>query len=226
MWKKFILCLFVTITSTVLPLATPVYAASVDTELLKVVAQIYNSQRAQALVKDDSFLGAENEKILQGILAKKVDASSLEKIKYLMEVELSKELSSVEFPYGKELALLTALLNENKSITQQSLIGAEGTPSNYHRVLDMKATAYAPGTQDNGIWNQKTYVGSTVRKGVAAVDPKIIPMGTKLWVEGYGEALAVDQGSAIKGNRIDLAFDNREEALDYGIKTVKVYILN
>ena len=68
-------------------------------------------------------------------------------------------------------------------------------------------------------------MGGKVRKGVAAVDPTVIPMGTKLWIEGYGEAIAEDQGSAIKGNRIDLAFNNRSEALDYGIQPVKVYVL-
>ncbi|MDD4600596.1 MAG: 3D domain-containing protein, partial [Negativicutes bacterium] len=84
----------------------------------------------------------------------------------------------------------------------------------------------APGPLDNGKWNNLTYVGGIVQKGVVAVDPKIIPMGTKLWVEGYGQAVAEDQGSAIKGNRIDLAFNDRQEAIDYGIQNVKVYVLN
>ena len=90
----------------------------------------------------------------------------------------------------------------------------------------MTATAYAPGPLDNGKWNNLTYMGGTVQHGVAAVDPRVIPMGTKLWVEGYGEAIAEDQGSAIKGNRIDLAFDKRNDALDYGIQNVKIYVLN
>jgi len=89
----------------------------------------------------------------------------------------------------------------------------------------MTATAYAPGALDNGKWGNLTYMGGKVRKGVAAVDPDVIPMGTRLWIEGYGEAVAEDQGSAIQGNRIDLAFNNRSEALNYGIQRVKAYVL-
>jgi len=62
-------------------------------------------------------------------------------------------------------------------------------------------------------------------RGIVAVDPKVIPMGTKLYVEGYGEAIAADQGGAIKGNRIDLYFDTHQQALNYGMKTVNVTIL-
>lgn len=115
--------------------------------------------------------------------------------------------------------------NLNPSVNQQnnSLTGA---PENYREVLDMTATAYAPGSADNGRWGDLTYVGTKVRQGVAAVDPQIIPMGTKLWVEGYGYAIAEDQGSAIKGNRIDLAFNELKTAQDYGIQNVKVYVLN
>jgi 3D (Asp-Asp-Asp) domain-containing protein len=50
-------------------------------------------------------------------------------------------------------------------------------------------------------------------------------MGTRLYVEGYGEGIAADQGGAIKGNRLDLCFSSHQEALDWGIKTVKVTIL-
>ena len=53
-----------------------------------------------------------------------------------------------------------------------------------------------------------------------ATDPYIIPMGTKLYIMGYGEAVAADVGSAIKGNRIDLAFMSRREALEWGRRRV------
>jgi 3D (Asp-Asp-Asp) domain-containing protein len=63
-------------------------------------------------------------------------------------------------------------------------------------------------------------------RGIVATDPDVIPMGTRLYVEGYGEAIAADQGSAIQGNRIDLFFDSRQEAMDWGMKTVQVTILS
>ncbi|MFS8542968.1 MAG: 3D domain-containing protein, partial [Limnochordales bacterium] len=61
--------------------------------------------------------------------------------------------------------------------------------------------------------------------GVVAVDPGVIPLGTRVYIPGYGIALAADVGSAIRGHRIDLAFDTYREALHYGRRWVKVYIL-
>lgn len=60
---------------------------------------------------------------------------------------------------------------------------------------------------------------------VIAVDPKVIPLGTKVYVEGYGYAIAGDIGSAIKGNKIDLFFPTKAEAYKWGRKDVKIKIL-
>jgi 3D (Asp-Asp-Asp) domain-containing protein len=61
--------------------------------------------------------------------------------------------------------------------------------------------------------------------GVVAVDPRVIPLGTRLFVEGYGSAIAGDTGGAIKGNRIDLCFNSDDEAEKVGRRTVRVLIL-
>jgi len=124
-------------------------------------------------------------------------------------------------------AVITKLLLNmalNPKIVQDSNSLA-GPPANYRKVVDMKATAYAPGQMDNGQWGNLTYLGGPIRHGVVAVDPKVIPLGSKVWVEGYGPAIAEDEGGAIVGNRIDLAFNSRQEALDYGIRPVKVFLL-
>lgn len=144
-------------------------------------------------------------------------------VKERLRVRLSERLT----PYQDTILILATLLDQDKLIPQAVRQNEEltGSPQNYKKIINMTATAYAPGPLDNGKWNDKTYTGGQVKKGVAAVDPDVIPMGTKLWVEGYGQAIADDQGSAIKGSRIDLAFDQRDEALAYGIKPVKVYIL-
>jgi 3D (Asp-Asp-Asp) domain-containing protein len=94
------------------------------------------------------------------------------------------------------------------------------------KVLTMVATAYDGCYACNKPWyGYPSYIGLPLAKGIVAVDPKVIPMGTKLYVEGYGNAIAADQGNAIKGNRIDLYFDTHQQALNYGMKTVKVTIL-
>ena len=98
----------------------------------------------------------------------------------------------------------------------------KGVPSKYTRAITMHATAYS--SQDPGNGNY-TATGSRLKKGIVSVDPKIIPLGTKMYVEGYGYAIADDVGGAIKGHRIDLAFDSRYDALQFGRQNVTVYIL-
>lgn len=98
-----------------------------------------------------------------------------------------------------------------------------------NRVVDVTATAYTSGPEDNGAWDDKTHIGTKVRPGVIAVDPKVIPLGSKVYVEladGAGMyAVAEDTGGAIKGNRIDIALGNRGEAKQFGIQDAKVHIL-
>jgi len=93
------------------------------------------------------------------------------------------------------------------------------------RTLTMLATAYDPGPGSNGQWAGISYLGTPLHYGIVAVDPNVIPLGSRLYIEGYGEGYAADTGGAIKGNRIDLCFNTYEEAMDFGMKNVKVTIL-
>lgn len=105
------------------------------------------------------------------------------------------------------------------------------------RSIVMKASAYdlsfescgkRPGDKYYGI----TASGTKAKPGTVAVDPKVIPLGTKLYIESmdgtasYGVATAEDKGGAIKGNRIDLFYSNRSDALQFGRREVKVYIMD
>lgn len=93
------------------------------------------------------------------------------------------------------------------------------------RTLSMVATGYTDAPEENYPYaGQPSYIGLPLARGIVAVDPNIIPMGTKLYIEGYGEAIAADQGGAIKGNRIDLFFDSKAEAYSWGMKTVRVTV--
>lgn len=103
--------------------------------------------------------------------------------------------------------------------------------------LYMQATGYdigyescgkLPGDPLYGI----TATGIRATYGVVAVDPRVIPLGSKLFIQTtdgsftYGYAIAADTGGAIKGNRIDLCFDSRTDALNFGRRDVVVYVLN
>jgi 3D (Asp-Asp-Asp) domain-containing protein len=90
------------------------------------------------------------------------------------------------------------------------------------KVLEMEASGYTDRVGNVGYF---TCTGHRVRRGVVAVDPNVIKLGTKLYVQGYGYAQALDVGSAIKGNKIDLYFETYQEAIKWGRKKVKVFIL-
>lgn len=90
------------------------------------------------------------------------------------------------------------------------------------RTIVMEATAYTADDPGNsGI----TAGGHYLTRGLVSVDPSVIPLGTRLYIEGYGEAIADDTGGAIVGNRIDLGMDSRDEALNFGRQDVVVHIL-
>lgn len=90
------------------------------------------------------------------------------------------------------------------------------------QVLTMEATAYLP---TDGGGDGITASGIQAKHGVVAVDPNVIPLGTKLYIPGYGEALAADTGGDIVGSRIDVVMEDYGEAMQFGRRTVEVYVL-
>ena len=109
-------------------------------------------------------------------------------------------------------------------------VTSRGESFRYSYYIDMVATAYTYG--DGGKWGNVTATGKTVKVGHVAVDPKVIPLGTRLYIAYpngkwvYGYAVAEDTGGAIKGNRIDLFFPTKQECKNFGRRTVRVYILD
>lgn len=101
--------------------------------------------------------------------------------------------------------------------------GLEKTSYIASGALSMVATAY---TAQCAGCSGYTATGYRAGHGIVAVDPRIIPLGTKLYIPGYGFAIAGDTGGAIIGHRIDLGFDSVADALEFGRRTVKVYTLH
>lgn len=138
-------------------------------------------------------------------------------------------------PTTNKTASTTAQKSKDKtpstqSTTEKKSPGSATPPNDYKKVLDISATAYAPGAHDNDQWGDKTYTGTQVRPGIIAVDPDIIPLGSRVYIEypdGHGEYVtAEDTGGAIKGNRIDIAKETVHEAENFGIQNVKIYVVN
>ncbi len=91
----------------------------------------------------------------------------------------------------------------------------------------LEATAYYPGPNNyGGGVGPRTAIGLLAQRGVVAVDPAVIRLGSRLYVEGYGYAVAGDTGGAIQGLRIDLCYNTYDEAIQFGRRPVKVYILD
>jgi len=241
--KKIVATIMLAVVVTAFSPVAPQASAAAIGDIAGLVEQDSTVARIQDLINVKQELEKGNKEAALNALAKAAQAQiaksniglvmANDDVKQVVETavrqQIEQKVSEQLAPYQEKLDILNLFLNSGNTLNpvaaraNNSLTGA---PQNYSRVLDVTATAYGPGPLDNGKWNDLTYMGGKVKKGVVAVDPNVIPMGTKLWVEGYGEAVAEDQGSAIKGSRIDLAFDNRQEALDYGIQKVKVYVLN
>lgn len=95
------------------------------------------------------------------------------------------------------------------------------------KTLQMQSTAYTAACDGcSGITATGIDLNSNAHMKVIAVDPSVIPLGTRVHVEGYGEAIAGDTGGAIKGNKIDVHVPTKEDATNYGSKSVKVTILD
>lgn len=100
-------------------------------------------------------------------------------------------------------------------------------PTTTGKTFTMRATAYTAYCEGcSGITANGTDIRSNPNLKVIAVDPRVIPLGTRVWVEGYGEAIAADTGGAIKGNKIDVFIPTEGQARQWGVKNVTVKILD
>lgn len=110
--------------------------------------------------------------------------------------------------------------------TQEVQQGTQQVAGESIQTMTMSATAYTAYCNGcSGVTANGTDLRANPNVKVIAVDPSVIPLGTRVWVEGYGEAVAADTGTAIKGNKIDVFIPSKEGALAWGRKSVKVTIL-
>lgn len=124
---------------------------------------------------------------------------------------------------------LTAKAVNNENVT------VSGKTYDVAKTIQMTATAYSADPAENGGWGPVDYFGNPLKVGTVAVDPSKIALGTKLYIVGYDYAglptggmiaTALDAGSAIQGNRIDMFVPGTAaQANTFGIQYVKVYVL-
>ncbi|UQD50662.1 hypothetical protein C0971_00245 [Bacillus methanolicus] len=136
---------------------------------------------------------------------------------------------------GKEVS--RTLISEQKIKDKQDKIVAVGTKviseqvsrgsAEDGREFYVNSTAYTASCNGcSGITSSGINLRANPNVKVIAVDPRVIPLGTKVYVEGYGYAVAADTGSAINGYKIDVFFPTNEQAYRWGNKMVKIKVLN
>lgn len=146
-------------------------------------------------------------------------------VKQAGEVGRKRQIIEITYEDGREVArrvVTEEVIKEPRdkvvALGTRQVVSRGGQDIRFREALVVTATAYSP-------TGNRTATGVIPEKGVIAVDPRVIPLGTRVYVESYGYGRALDVGSAIQGRRIDVFFPSAEEARRWGVRQVKLYIL-
>ncbi|MGM2864261.1 3D domain-containing protein, partial [Bacillus cereus group sp. Bce021] len=193
------------------------------------IAKAKEEAKAQEIAK------AKEEAKAQEIARAKEEAKAKEIAKAKEEAKAQEIARAKEEAKAKEIARAKeeAKAREIEKAKEEAKAKEESknNTQSAKRELTVVATAYTADPSENGTYGGRvlTAMGHDLTANpnmrIIAVDPKVIPLGSKVWVEGYGEAIAGDTGSAIKGNRIDVLMGSKSKAMNWGRQTVKVKIL-
>lgn len=198
-----------------------------------------NKVLLDSVVNEVKELGEKQEEFLsQGTSDSKDSANQEEVMKTITSDEAVTEVKDEKTELIENDVTETKeepMIQENINQTQELV-----PPTNYVRTIDVKATAYclckkccgkSPSNPGYGVTASGLKIIPGTGMKVVASDPSVIPLGTKVYIEGlygakdYGYATVADTGSAIKNLKIDLYMDTHQMALNWGVKSVRVYIL-
>lgn len=184
----------------------------------KVVEEKFSVPYETVYVEDATLYKGESEIAVQG---QNGSVTRKYTVTYEDGVEVSREMISEikTEPINQVVAVGTKIYFTNN----------RGFNDSYSKVYDMVATAYSP-TPEN--WGYATASGNRARDGVVAVDTRVIPLGTRLYIKSnvpgipdYGYCIAWDTGGAIKNMRVDLFMESEADCVKFGIRDVTVYVL-
>ena len=113
------------------------------------------------------------------------------------------------------------------SISKSSSLAADSViKNNFKKLGNYRLSFYCPCATCNGRSDAKTKLGTKMAEGrTIAVDSRVIPLGSRVYIDGYGVFIAEDTGGAIKGNRIDVCVANHSRAYQFGIDYADVYLI-
>ena len=205
----------------------PVYAAENQVEAPSIETEIVEKATVQNLSASLVELSKENQAVtlVKEDIAKKEAAAkkaAAEKAAKEAAEKAAAEKAAAEKAAAEKLAAEQAAAAKAEEEAAASSAQAGG------RTITMESTAYSSDPADALGGGTVTATGQNLLTNpmAVAVDPSVIPLGTRLYVEGYGEAYAVDTGSAIQGNIIDVHFSTAAQCYSWGRRTVQVTILS
>ncbi|MDM5254188.1 cell wall-binding protein EntB [Bacillus toyonensis] len=206
-----------------------------EVEKVKEEAKVQEIAKAKEEAKVQEIAKAKEEAKAQEIAKAKEEAKAQEIAKAKEEAKAREIAKAKEEAKAQEIARAKeeAKAREIEKAKEEAKAKEESknNTQSAKRELTVVATAYTADPSENGTYGGRvlTAMGHDLTANpnmrIIAVDPKVIPLGSKVWVEGYGEAIAGDTGSAIKGNRIDVLMGSKSKAMNWGRQTVKVKIL-
>jgi 3D (Asp-Asp-Asp) domain-containing protein len=189
--------------------------------IVKPGCKIKVTRVEQKIIKEQYSIPASSEK--------KADSSLLRGQERVLQKGSSGEgerVIKVVYEDGKEVSretveerVLRPSVNKVIAYGTANVVSRGGNTLRYRRVFQARATAYGPSA------GKYTATGAKAGRGSIAVDPRVIPLGTRLYVDGYGHGTANDVGGEIKGNAVDVYFPSDAECRRWGVRTVNVYIL-
>ncbi|EAD3233877.1 G5 and 3D domain-containing protein [Listeria monocytogenes] len=200
---------------------------TVEVTYVNSKAEKKNEQvKFETVYKEDDSLNKGVEKVVQeGKNGEKVveykvtfENGKEKKRDVIKENVTSNKTDKVVVRGTKEKVVATQVSTSSSSASSSS----SSAPSSGGKTYRMESTAYSGG----GITAYGINLSANPGLKVIAVDPRVIPLGSKVWVEGYGEAIAGDTGGVIKGNIVDVYFPNESQCYSWGRRMVSVKVLN
>lgn len=195
-------------------------------DINKIVSKIptlTNELSIESLIEIEERMNMSNEEIAK--LVYEGHYGNGQKRRELLEEEgrdfdeIQKEVEKLKSKVTSEAVTKTSKDNSSQNKSEPIKAASGG------KTLVMEATAYSTSEPELGRYTANG-TDLHVNPRVIAVDPNVIPLGTKVTIEGYGTYIAADTGGAIKGNRIDIHFQTVEECISFGRKNVNVTIHN
>ena len=155
---------------------------------------------------------------------------NIDYVDYIVEMN---QIDNPNLIYDGTTLVFDTEVNESSINTNEATVATESNETSNEneysgKTIMMESTAYSSDPADTLGGGTVTATGQNLLENpmAVAVDPSVIPLGTRLYVEGYGEAIASDTGGAIKGNIVDVHFSTYEECIAWGRRMVQVTILD